>query len=94
MLLNENAYGDPRQKTRDSNFDDFPCGFFYDVDGNNGRRHVAYIEILILAGPTTTFWWASKWWHTKENLSRSRIVSLAGATATFCEIINFKNPEF
>ena len=68
--------------------------FFDDFDGNNGRRHVAYIEILILAGPTATFWWAGKCWHTKENLSRSRIVSLAGATATFCEIINFKNPEF
>ena len=67
--------------------------FFDYVDGNNGRRHVAYIEMLILAGPTATFWWASKWWHAKENLTRSRIVSLAGATATFCEIINFRNPE-
>ena len=67
--------------------------FFDDVDGNNGRRHVAYIGILILAWATATFLWASKWGHANENLSRSRIVSLARATATFCEIINFRNPE-
>ena len=71
----------------------FRLFFVYDCDGNNGRRHVAYIEMLILAGPTATFWWASKWWHAKENLTRSRIVSLAWATATFCEIINFRNTE-
>ena len=93
MCLNENAYGDPRQKKGDFNSDDFPCVFVDDFDGNNGRRHVAYIEMLILAGPAATFWRAGKWWHAKENLTRSRIVSLAGATATFCEIINFRNPE-
>jgi len=27
---------------------------FYDVDGNHGRRHVAYIGIVILAGATAT----------------------------------------
>ena len=28
---------------------------FYDVDGNNGGRDVAYIEILSLVGATATF---------------------------------------
>ena len=29
--------------------------FLNDVDGNNGRRNVAYIEILSLVGATATF---------------------------------------
>ena len=28
---------------------------FYDFDGNNGGRNVAYIEILSLVGATATF---------------------------------------
>ena len=68
--------------------------FLNDVDGNNGGRNVAYIEILSLVRATATFSWACNWRHMKEKLRHSGIVSLAGATATFCEIINFKNPEF
>jgi len=30
--------------------------FFYDFDGNDGGRNVAYIEILSLVGATATFW--------------------------------------
>ena len=62
-------------------------------DGNNGGPNVVYIEILSLAGARATFSGASKWGHVKKMLGGSGIVTLAGATATFCENINFRNPE-
>ena len=45
-----------RQKRGESNFDGNPSRFcFYDFDGNNGGRNVAYIEILSLVWATATF---------------------------------------
>ena len=53
-----------------------------------------YFEILILAGTAATFSHEAKWGAYEQMLRALRILSLAWTTATFCEIINFRNPEF
>ena len=53
-----------------------------------------YFEILILARATATFSHEAQWGTYEQMREALRILSLAGAAATFCAIINFRNPEF